>query len=214
MEVYNTGGFLGRGYDQTTATTHTPNAGSPLSGVCQLVWTAVEANEANEAVVAVLGGSPADGTKFTVVDGAPTWLATPTARLVQTTHQAVASSTNTQVTGMTDDGTPIGITASADALTIITPGWYQVNWSAGTVALPAPGNIIAIVEKNGSFSRFAFSGDNNGLNQLSAGNSDLVHLVLNDVLTLIISQTNGLAETFFTAPAVCWLSAALVSADP
>ena len=75
-QVYNVGGFFGRGYDQTNATSHTPSGGSPLNGAVQVVWTAVEASEANQAVSYVLGthgGTPANGQVFTWQSGAPTW---------------------------------------------------------------------------------------------------------------------------------------------
>lgn len=56
VTVYNVGGTSGRGYDQSTAQAHVPGA-SPL-GV-QPCWTAVEAAEANAAVVFGPGGGGA-----------------------------------------------------------------------------------------------------------------------------------------------------------
>lgn len=220
VEVYNSGGFNGRGYDQTTATTHTPNAGSPLAGVCIVTWTAVEASEANDVVTFVLGtagGAQETGDFFQWSDGAPLWAALPlpsaipTARIVQENAQAIDAADNTKITGMITDGTVVGITASSDSLTILTDGRYLVGWSAGTVTLPPPGDVIAILEKNAAFCRLVSAGSNSVDGTPVAGNMDFIDLVEGDILTLVISQNNGDAFAEFTNPNVCWLSAGLFS---
>lgn len=67
-----TGGDNGRGYDGTAAVDHVvqPNISQII-----LVWSAVEAQEANITAATVMGGAAAasNGEVFTVVNGVPTW---------------------------------------------------------------------------------------------------------------------------------------------
>jgi hypothetical protein len=73
VEVYNAGGFSGRGYDGTTAQGHS------TSGIVVPVWSATEAEEANQVVYYALGpggGTPATNDVWTWnEDGHPGWAA-------------------------------------------------------------------------------------------------------------------------------------------
>lgn len=219
VQVYNTGGFLGRGYDQTTATTHTPSGGSPLNGACQVVWTAVEAAEANAAVTFLLGsagGTPSTGQLLTWGSGQPLWT-TPAfigARLGGNGSQTIGSGGPVQIINMVNDASVsngVTVNAAAGNLVILTAGRYQLSWQV-TVS---PGNNPAVTQFINSWVTLnAPSGTpsaRNGIEVMPVGQtpgssgSDIIHLSVSDTLGLW-TQNNLGANSTLQGNASTWLS--------
>jgi hypothetical protein len=106
VTVYNVGGNSGRGYDQTTAQAHVP--GTSTVGVVPC-WSAVEAAEANAAVVVAVG---APSTAQTLAAGTTI---TPNARTIQVIQSSGSNITLTAAPTITA-GT------SGQRLTIVNVG--------------------------------------------------------------------------------------------
>jgi microcystin-dependent protein len=128
VTVYVDGDFNGRGYDGTTANAHTPQAAP--NPQCRPCWTAEEASEANDVVVAVMGAaaSAADGTVLTVESGVPVFEAPgggnglfPIGGMIAWPATAAAPA-GTHVA----DGSAISRTTYADLF-----GLYGTTWGVG-----------------------------------------------------------------------------------
>lgn len=113
VTVYDTGGTSGRGYDQTTAQAHVP--GGSTTGV-QPCWSAVEATEANAAVVYGPGG----GGTLTGLTG------NPAGKVICTGATYVPSGTTTQVSLNSTVYLKGGITLVSNNFVVPTAGIYDV----------------------------------------------------------------------------------------
>jgi hypothetical protein len=216
VQVYNTGGFLGRGYDQTTATTHTPSGGSPLNGACQVVWTAVEALEANKTASFLLGsagGTPATGNLLTWGSGQPLW-AVPAfigARLGGNGSLTIGSGGPVQIINMVNDASVTnGVTVNAPAgtMTILTAGRYSLGWQIQV----SPGNSPAVTQQiwswvtvNSSVFRQGLNGMPVGTFPTSIGIDPTVHLNVSDTLALFTENNLG-ANSTLGGNTSTWLS--------
>lgn len=140
VDVYNVGGFTGRGYDGTTAQAHVP--GGSTSGI-QTCWTAQEALEANAAVVVLLGGSPADGDVFQIVGGSPTYAPNPSGlagapcgRIYQSTPLSMAYT-----------GTPVVLTHFSPSFLL---GGFTNPTTSGELIVPVTGTyrVTGVIQYN------------------------------------------------------------------
>lgn len=225
IQVYNTGGFLGRGYDQTNATTHTPSGGSPLNGAVQVVWTAVEAAEANKVVTYILGtagGSQADGEVLTWHGGAPTWgpstplLGSPAGRMYCSGGGTLANGSPTQIINMVQDFVAGGVTVASNQLTVPVAGDYLVTWSLGYNSgggnVGAGGYYNAVLNLNGSEIRQVSHFVGSPTIQPIVSGADLVRLDASDHLTLVGQQGSGGIEGWTASATSTFVSAMLASA--
>lgn len=103
--VWSTGATTGRGYDTTTARTHTPSA---TIAQVTLVWTATEARESNRAANALFGGN--SGTAIVPIGGYLYFQGTPVPtnflkmtgqKVSKTTYATLAAAVPAWVTGST-----------------------------------------------------------------------------------------------------------------
>ena len=202
VQVYNTGGFLGRGYDQTSATTHTPSAGSPLAGACQVVWTAVEALEANTAVSYVLGhagGTQATGQVLAWGSGgAPIWenplpVGLPVCRVKRS---AVYNAPNTAPTTAPYDtvikDTTSGFNISTGLYTVSVAGDYRCTSSWGRFAASGTADFMlsaAMLNAVGIGTTTCNIGDTLGCQYVDGGGgsaltpSPVIHYMDNEYVT-------------------------------
>lgn len=137
VTVWTSGGS-GRGYDGTTAQEHAPN-GSP-SGV-QTTWPSVEADEANDAVVAVLGGTPSNGEVLTWSSGAPAYVAPASgvAAYAQVTSPTSGITSATNISGLS-----ISVTVTAGQTVKVTA--FTPDFSAAGGALATDQYFVGILE--------------------------------------------------------------------
>lgn len=218
VEVYNTGGFFGRGYDQTNATSHTPSGGSPLNGAVQVVWTAVEASEANTTVTYVLGsagGTPTNGEVFTWSDGHPMWgapgslVANPSGRMHQSVLQAIGPSSNVKLVNMAEDFVNGGVTFNNNSLVVPVAGTYSVAGGVPWANNSNAGLYAAQLFRNGSVVIAYGSGITcTPTDGVTPTFSDQIVCALNDELALGAYQNLGGAADTQTGG---WLAIALVT---
>ena len=190
VQVYNTGGFLGRGYDQTTATTHTPGGGSPLSGACQLVITAVEALEMNAAVTYLLGsagGTPSTGNLLSWGAGnAPLWIpAVNSAASAQvSTNEALFNATYTD------------LATHGPAVTLVTLTSCIVTMTA-TMSTPSASGPCYMSFAVSGMSTVAAPAGSNGLNFFS-NTSEQGSLSCTCIITGLTAGTNTFTAKYST----------------
>ena len=220
VQVYNSGGFSGRGYDGTTAQAHVPSGST--SGV-QTCWSSVEAFEANAAVSYVLGdagGTPSNGQVLTWNGTTPEWAAnTPTAgvsaaRMYNTGGGVIANGTPTQITGMVEDFSNGGITFASNGLTVPVNGKYQASWAVGYNSgggVVGGGYYNAMLYQNGSLERQMSLSVASATAEPVIGTSDLIAATAGDVFTLYGQQGSGGTEGISAGSDLTWLSLQLVS---
>lgn len=206
VTVYNSGGFFGRGYDDTTAQGHSPGTSSGV----QTCWSSTEAYAANQVaayLLGTLGGTPSTGNVLKWGTSAPVW-GTPTplggnpaARLYGVTQNVIpGTSTSTKVTSLSTDGTPAGgMTISSDSIVVPTTGWYEVNWSlqyenggGGIANSGVYASQIFKTPSGGSPTQIRGFGDTGlvGTTPQRTG-SDLIYCTALDALSLYAYQTSG-----------------------
>lgn len=137
VTVYNSGGFSGRGYDQTTAQSHVPGA-SP-AGV-QPCWSAVEAAEANAAAVFGPGG----GGAVVGLTGNPAgrvYLTTTTGALTLGSYYQIAPCTTDYLIG--------SMTVASGGLVVPIAGKYRISAQC-VVNTASGGQYETAIYKNGS----------------------------------------------------------------
>ena len=200
VTVYTSGdGWSGRGYDGTTAQAHVPNGST--AGV-QTCWSSQEADEANQAVVDVLGGGlttygvpvgtivPFAGTpqtlptNFLVADGSSVLRASYSALFSALTVNGTCTSTasSATLTGISSAVTPF-ITAGM-ALTLTNSGGavYTVSSVTSTQIVLTSGT--GVTAGTGAFIVYPH------------GASDSTHFNLPDARSRVIAgQSNGVSPT-------------------
>jgi hypothetical protein len=200
ITVYTSTGFSGRGYDQTTAQAHVP--GGSVSGV-QPCWSAVEAAEANAAVVYGPGG----GGAIIGLTGNP-------AGRVHAVTGTIGMTTAPAFTTVTSDYLRGGMTASTHGLTINTTGWYQVNVNMWAL-MGGAGTQAQVYLEDTTSSTLLSTG---ALYNLSAGQE--FNLMLNDIVPvtaghviapLVISSLSNATMQNLNNTGYNYISASLVS---
>ena len=221
VEVYNTGGFLGRGYDQTAATTHTPSGGSSLDGVCQVVWTAVEALEANRVATFILGsagGTPATGNFLTWGSGQPAWqvgVPNPSGTGGAGVATSVANSTSytlldTSVSTVLKGGvTNLGGTVG---MSMPVTGSYMVGAAVGWNTLLAGdyGVEVLLAGTRVCVNQFRSAGSPNTWPGVTCG-PKIIPITAGQIIQLAGMQTSGGSLQIWGDPNITYLTATLVS---
>ena len=195
VTVYTSGGFSGRGYDQTAAQAHVPGA-SPL-GV-QPCWSAVEAAEANAAVVFGPGG----GGAVVGLTG------NPVGDMVGTGNAGVTSGVTVPV-NMASNFVHGSVTFGSNGLLIPVTGYYDIvagaSWNMVTAGgLITLGPAVNTVSAGGSINSASSATGWVGVNY-----NRILHLTSGQRVTLLAAQYTGNAQTLAANNA--WLSLSLVS---
>jgi hypothetical protein len=196
VTVDTAAGWTGRGFDQTTAQAHVVGA-SPL-GV-QPCWSAVEAAEANAAVVFGPGG----GGAVTGLTG------NPAGRIFLNANSSASTflpfnGMNFLVGSMTDD------LATNHSLIVPTTGYYQVSGNY-TCSLVSAGYGYASVLVNGTSVAIGTQGYVSGAGNVSATVSSIIHCTAAQYLQLGFATSVGGTFQGDAGGTLSYLSAALIS---
>jgi hypothetical protein len=197
VTVYNVGGTNGRGYDQTTPQAHVPGA-SP-TGV-QPCWTAVEAAEANAAVVFGPGG----GGAVVGLTGNPAGRIYLTADAGGVSGVVLLNGATFLVGGMTDD------LVTNHSLIVPTTGYYLVNGGWVEVASGA-GTGYSTILLNGTGVAIGSQGYLAGAGNIISQVSTIVHATASQYFQLGFSTSVGSNHFQGSTGASCYLDVALIS---
>jgi hypothetical protein len=198
VTVYNSGGFSGRGYDQSTAQTHV--AGGSPTGV-QPVWSAVEAAEANAAVVYGPGG----GGAIIGLTGNP-------AGRVHAVTGTVGMSIAPAFTSVISDFLRGGFTTSTNGLTIPVTGWYEVNCNMWAVMGGASSQAqVYLIQNSSAVSTGTLVNLTSG-QEFNLSLSDVRPFSAGDVIfPSVVSASSNATMQNLNSTAYNYLSASLVS---
>ena len=202
VTVYTSTGFTGRGYDGTTPQAHVPNGST--AGV-QTCFSAVEAEEANQAVLYGPGG----GGSLIGLTGNP-------AGRVHAVTGTLGMSTANILLSVATDFLKGGMTASTHGLVVPATGYYQVNSHSWFVMGGANSQAQLYLYKTTSGTPSAISsGDVEQVSSgvaFSLGLGDVVALTANDILEVrAISSVSNASMVNLNNTSYNYLSASLVS---